>query len=218
MAQIIKTIFQVKRDTEANWLTYKTYVPKPGEPCLTLDGAFAHQVKFGDGVKTWEELPYSGVGSVTGDGKVVVVDNGVVTLPGAKDAVAGQSFRISGDGSSLEWFTPIGHEEIEALEEEIGSLRDAMSTTESTINDLQTLVEAKADSEDVYTKDEVDDLIQIADADTCGVVKSSTEPNKVRVAEDGTMEVVSISFDRLVQSEAEGGSVIVFDGGDASDM
>ena len=55
------TLLYLKKDTEANWLANSSYIPKAGEPCLTLDGEFAHQIKFGDGVKTWGELPYSGV-------------------------------------------------------------------------------------------------------------------------------------------------------------
>ena len=59
--KIVKTVIQIRRDTEANWLINKDIIPAAGEPCLTLDGEFAGQVKYGDGVQTWEQLKYSGV-------------------------------------------------------------------------------------------------------------------------------------------------------------
>ena len=49
--------------------------------------------------------------------------------------------------------------------------------------------------------------------ETAGVVTSSTEENKVAVAEDGSMEVNSLNMNKLVQSE---GDTLILDGGNAS--
>ena len=38
-----------------------TYIPKAGEPCVTLDGNNKGQIKIGDGTSTWGELKYVGV-------------------------------------------------------------------------------------------------------------------------------------------------------------
>lgn len=38
-----------------------TYIPKAGEPCVTLDGKNKGQIKIGDGTSTWGELKYVGV-------------------------------------------------------------------------------------------------------------------------------------------------------------
>lgn len=71
--KVIKTVIQLRRGTEAKWTEIGgTFVPKAGEPCLTLDGENAGRVKYGDGTSTWSELPYSG-GS-----DVVEVDSSVV--------------------------------------------------------------------------------------------------------------------------------------------
>lgn len=71
--KVIKTVIQLRRGTEAKWTDIGgTFVPKAGEPCLTLDGENAGRVKYGDGTSTWSELPYSG-GS-----DVVEVDSSVV--------------------------------------------------------------------------------------------------------------------------------------------
>ena len=59
--KVIKTVIQLRRGTEAKWTEIGgTFVPKAGEPCLTLDGENAGRVKYGDGTKNWSELPYSG--------------------------------------------------------------------------------------------------------------------------------------------------------------
>ena len=59
--KLINTIIQVRRDTQANWTAVASeFIPKEGEPCLTLDGADKGKVKYGDGVTTWGALEYSG--------------------------------------------------------------------------------------------------------------------------------------------------------------
>lgn len=71
--KVIKTVIQLRRGTEAKWAEIGgAFVPKAGEPCLTLDGENAGRVKYGDGTKNWSELPYSG-GS-----DVVEVDSSIV--------------------------------------------------------------------------------------------------------------------------------------------
>jgi len=51
--------------------------------------------------------------------------------------------------------------------------------------------------------------IPIATSELFGVVKSSTEENKIIIHEDGAMEVNSINFNKLVQTE---GDLIILDG------
>lgn len=59
--KLINTIIQVRRDTQANWTKVASeFIPKEGEPCLTLDGDDKGKVKYGDGVTTWGALEYSG--------------------------------------------------------------------------------------------------------------------------------------------------------------
>lgn len=54
--------------------------------------------------------------------------------------------------------------------------------------------------------------IPVASADAFGVVKSAADVNKIKVAEDGTMEVNTINVDKLAQTE---GTELVLDGGSA---
>lgn len=53
--------------------------------------------------------------------------------------------------------------------------------------------------------------LPIASLDSLGLVKSSTEPNKVTVNEDGTMSVGQVSLDSLVSGSEE----LILSGGDA---
>lgn len=71
--KVVKTIIQLRRGTEEQWAENGgTFVPKAGEPCLTLDGENAGRVKYGDGTSTWAKLPYSG------GTDVVEVDSSIV--------------------------------------------------------------------------------------------------------------------------------------------
>lgn len=51
----LKTRIQLRSDTLANWEAVKTQVPLKGESCYETD---THKLKIGDGVTTWEHLPY----------------------------------------------------------------------------------------------------------------------------------------------------------------
>lgn len=59
MANILKTTIQVRRGTTEEWIANKDVIPKAGEPCLDLD---LHKIKYGDGITTYEHLPFVGEG------------------------------------------------------------------------------------------------------------------------------------------------------------
>lgn len=58
----LQTLIQLRRGFQAQWeAVANTYIPKAGEPCVTLDGKNKGQIKIGDGTSTWGELKYIGV-------------------------------------------------------------------------------------------------------------------------------------------------------------
>lgn len=58
----LQTLIQLRRGFRAQWdAVANTYIPKAGEPCVTLDGKNKGQIKIGDGTSTWGELKYVGV-------------------------------------------------------------------------------------------------------------------------------------------------------------
>lgn len=51
---VLQTLIQLRRGTEEQWnLVKDSYIPYAGEPCTTIDGDNAGQIKVGDGVHTW---------------------------------------------------------------------------------------------------------------------------------------------------------------------
>ena len=62
---VLQTLIQFRRGTEEQWnLVKDSYIPRAGEPCTTIDGDNAGQIKVGDGVHTWGQLKYVGVGDL----------------------------------------------------------------------------------------------------------------------------------------------------------
>ena len=58
----LQTLIQLRRGFQAQWdAVAETYIPKAGEPCVTLDGKNKGQIKIGDGTSTWGQLKYVGV-------------------------------------------------------------------------------------------------------------------------------------------------------------
>lgn len=58
----LQTLIQLRRGFQAQWdAVANTYIPKAGEPCVTLDGKNKGQIKIGDGTSIWGELKYVGV-------------------------------------------------------------------------------------------------------------------------------------------------------------
>ena len=59
--KVLSTVIQLRRGTEAQWEAIKNeFVPAAGEPCVTLDGDNAGQIKIGDGVTPYSALAYAG--------------------------------------------------------------------------------------------------------------------------------------------------------------
>ena len=105
--KLIKTIIQLRRDTEAN-LTAQAdvLVLRAGEPCVTLDGEHKGQIKIGDGTSTWGQLPYMSAeaAGIDVDGTSISNQDGILTILGYGAATQGQQPRKGASG--LEWFTP----------------------------------------------------------------------------------------------------------------
>lgn len=95
---------QLLHDTEEHWQKVaNTFIPLPGEACVTLDEDNKGRVKYGDGLHTWGELPYSNDGNY--DNGSIVSEDHVIQLKGYKDASEGQIPSKTSDG--LEWITPV---------------------------------------------------------------------------------------------------------------
>ena len=101
----LNTRIQLKNDTETNWLLVAdTFIPMVGEVCITNDGEHKGEMKVGDGVTSWGNLPYN-AGSAE-----VEVDAENVTFPsdfvftetfGKYEPGAGGSVEVPAEGKTL---------------------------------------------------------------------------------------------------------------------
>lgn len=127
--KVLKTTILLRRATQAQWDAIAgTFIPKAGEPCVTLDGKNKGQIKIGDGTTPWGELKYAGVvegalnfkGSVQTEAELPEVAN-----VGDIYQVIEDSTMYIWDGDSWEIFHAIDltgyatKEEVNALKNEI---------------------------------------------------------------------------------------------------
>ena len=69
----VKTVFQIRRSTTAEWEMNKDIIPASGEPCFDLDSGV---LKIGDGKTAYKDLKIIGTGaSISDDGLYLIVDN-----------------------------------------------------------------------------------------------------------------------------------------------
>ena len=96
------SIIQLRNGPQNAWdKVADKFIPKAGEACVVTEGKYKGQVKFGDGVTVWGNLPYAG--AISTDNKTILVSDGQIELAGYKEALTGQLMRKSENG--LEWFT-----------------------------------------------------------------------------------------------------------------
>jgi hypothetical protein len=103
MAEIIKTTFQFRRGNADVWERNNPILQR-GEPGFVLD---ENQLKVGDGVTPWNELPYIGGGdwNMSPDGNSLVISsNGELMLYGFEEAAESQ-IPIKGADGKLHWIT-----------------------------------------------------------------------------------------------------------------
>ena len=127
--KVLKTTILLRRATQAQWDAIAgTFIPKAGEPCVTLDGKNKGQIKVGDGTTSWGGLKYVGVveGALNFKGSVQTK----AELPEAASIgdiyqVIEDSTMYIWDGASWEIFRAVDlsgyatKEEINALKNEI---------------------------------------------------------------------------------------------------
>ena len=98
----VVSVIQLRNGPQSAWdKVAQKYIPKAGEACVVTEGKYKGQVKFGDGVTVWGELPFSG--AISSDNKSIFVVDGKIEIAGYAEALVGQMLRKGENG--LEWFT-----------------------------------------------------------------------------------------------------------------
>lgn len=134
--------------------------------------------------------------TVSAEGKLEVKEIAQAKVTGLPDALAGKVDKVEGKGLSANDYTNEEKEKLGGVEAGANkNLIEIIKLAGAALNISEKAVD-----------------IPLA-GETAGVVTSSTEENKVAVAEDGSMEVNSLNMNKLVQSE---GDTLILDGGNAS--
>lgn len=129
--KIIKTIFQFRRDTAANWETNKTVVPAAGEPCYDLTNK---TLRIGDGTTAYESLPVIGGVEIAGDGKSISYADGVIEIVGFEGAETGAQLTKGANGE-IAWIVP-SSDTVDGLQSTVSGLSTRVAANENAIATL----------------------------------------------------------------------------------
>lgn len=147
----LQTLIQLRRGFQAQWdAVANTYIPKAGEPCVTLDGKNKGQIKIGDGTSTWGELKYVGVN----EGAMHFVGTVATKAELPESAEAGDIYQVTEDsklyiwdGDSWEIFHAVDLSNYYTKEEtsnlvtvEIGKVEEKVTANTNKLNEVETKV------------------------------------------------------------------------------
>lgn len=127
----IKTIFQFRRDIASNWELNKTVIPAAGEPCYDITNK---TLRIGDGTTQYVNLPVIGEVEISGDGKSISYEEGVIKIVGFEGAEAGAQLTKGSDGN-IAWVVP-STDTVDGLQTEVGSLKTKVIANENAIATL----------------------------------------------------------------------------------
>lgn len=118
--KVLTTTIQLRRAAEAQWEAIKdSFIPAAGEPCVTLDGDNAGQIKIGDGVSAWGELKYSGnrldVIKVYSDS----IDDTSMSVDGVKYNTAAEAINAVPDGGTVKMASGLNKDEVINVEKRL---------------------------------------------------------------------------------------------------
>ena len=118
--KVLTTTIQLRRAAEAQWEAIKdSFIPAAGEPCVTLDGDNAGQIKIGNGISTCGELKYSGnrldVIKVYRDS----IDDTSMSVDGVKYENAAEAINAGPDGGTIKMAGGLGADEIINVEKKL---------------------------------------------------------------------------------------------------
>lgn len=191
---VIKTVFQLRRASTAEWEQYKEVVPACGEPCFDYE---LGTLKIGDGKKSYGELEaIGGHGSVTvaADGKSIVLTDGVFKIAGFDAAEVGAQPVVGEDGS-IKWVVP--------STEAITELQKAVADLKSDVKTIQDIVSPSGEGEQplptrVETLEEQVGILN-GDATIEGsvlkIVKDEINTFATQVSDDGTVNTLKELID-----------------------
>ena len=147
----LQTLIQLRRGFQAQWdAVANTYIPKAGEPCVTLDGKNKGQIKIGDGTSTWGEIKYVGVN----EGAMHFIGTVATKAELPENAETGDIYQVTEDskmyiwdGDSWEIFHAVDLSNYYTKEEttnlvtvEIGKVNEKITANTEKLNEVETKI------------------------------------------------------------------------------
>lgn len=186
--KIIKTIFQFRRSSTAEWELNKDIIPAAGEPCYDLD---LKTLRIGDGVSHYKDLPVIGnveAGDTSGlQAEIEAIKNLMETLQTDVDAMEENVSDMQeqvGETNIVEV-----HENVVQIIENVTNLTSQIEQTNTEIVTIHETLEAKADAETVTELQTV--IEQKVDVETVEVLKTDLQTyvdEQIRNIESGSID------------------------------
>ena len=133
-----------------------------------------------------------------GDNKSITVSDGVIGITGFAAATENQQPRKKADGT-IEWYTP-DTSTVEGLSQTVGqhttqisTLNEQMTTVQGDITTINSTLANKANSDDVYTKQQTDDKISAAISSVYKPAGSTTFANLPAASADTLGNVYNVT-------------------------
>ena len=204
--RVIKTVFQFRRATTAEWELNKSVVPAVGEPCFDLD---LNTLRIGNGVDTYEDLdPIGGVKvDIDTDGKSIVLNDSVLKLVGFDAAEIGAQPRKAANGS-LEWVVP-ATDTIDGLQTTIAGLKSDINNMQTTITDLRDIVMPSGEEGSGTLLDRVESLEnKVGEDDVDAKIDAKINEFATKVSGDGVINTVTEIINYVASHGAEVAAIV----------
>lgn len=183
--RLIKTVFQFRRSTTAEWELNKDIIPAAGEPCYDLD---LKTLRIGDGVTHYKDLPV--IGNVeAGDTSGLQAE--IETIKGLMESLQEDINNVETNVSDIQ--EQVGetdivevHESVVQITENVTNLTTQIEQTNTEIVTIQETLEAKADAQTVTELQTV--IEQKVDVETVETLKTDMQDyidEQVKNIDDG---------------------------------
>lgn len=214
---------QLRNDTAANWQN-STVVPLPGEFAVENDtGLF----KIGNGTDVFKDLKYANKAGETSqelenlkaqigeipEGKTIIqmieeagASGGTVTW----DDIENKPTKVSAFENDANYLTGQSLSNY-ATKADLNAKQDKL-TAGNNITIVDGVISATGGSGGSSAVESVNGQTGVVNIAASDLITPSSAANKVSIAEDGTLEVNSLTFDKIMQSE---GDEIILSGGGA---
>lgn len=197
VTRVVKTIFQFRRATTAEWELNKSVIPAAGEPCFDLE---LNTLKIGNGVDTYADLEAIGGVKVdiATDGKSIVLEDSILKLAGFDAAEIGAQPRKNADGN-IEWVVP-STETVDDLKTTVAGLQSDVTNMQTTVTELREIVMPSGEEGTGTLLDRVESLeSKVGEVDVDAKIDAKINEFAEKVSDDKTVNTLKELVDYVAE-------------------